>query len=94
MNLPIRGANDPRFAAVRDAFAANFTANGDDGLDRGAAFAVVARGRLVVDLWVSYAFADPDAGLGVAYVMNRMLGFGDDPDPRRVRLLDALYGAL
>lgn len=21
-------------------------------------------------------------------------GFGDDPDPRRVRLLDALYGAL
>lgn len=42
----------------------------------------------------SYAFADPDAGLGVAYVMNHMLGFGGDPDPRRVRLLDALYGAL
>ncbi len=42
----------------------------------------------------SFAFADPDRGLGVAYVMNRMLGFGDDPDPRRVRLLDALYGVL
>lgn len=42
----------------------------------------------------SYAFADPEAGLGVAYVMNRMLGFGNDPDPRRIRLLDALYGAL
>ena len=42
----------------------------------------------------AYAFADPDAGLGVAYVMNRMLGSGTDLDPRRVRLLDALYGAL
>ena len=42
----------------------------------------------------SYAFADPEAGLGVAFVMNRMLGFGDDPDPRQTRLLDALYGVL
>ena len=42
----------------------------------------------------SFAFTDPDAGLGVAYVMNRMLGFGDAPDPRRIRLLGALYGAL
>ena len=42
----------------------------------------------------SFAYADPDAGLGIAYVMNRMIGFGDDPDPRRVRLLDALYSAL
>ena len=42
----------------------------------------------------SFAFADPDAGLSVAYVMNRMLGFDDAPDPRRTRLLDALYGAL
>ncbi len=36
----------------------------------------------------SFAFADPDAGLGVAYVMNRMQGFSPDPDPRRIRLLD------
>jgi CubicO group peptidase (beta-lactamase class C family) len=42
----------------------------------------------------SYAYADPDAGLGVAYVMNRMLGFGDRPDPRRLSLLNALYSAL
>ncbi|MEE2981526.1 MAG: serine hydrolase domain-containing protein [Pseudomonadota bacterium] len=42
----------------------------------------------------SFAYADPDAGLGVAYVMNRMLGFGDRPDPRRLALLDALYSAL
>ncbi len=42
----------------------------------------------------SFAFADPDAGLGVAYVMNRMQGFGPDPDPRRIRLLHTLYGIL
>jgi len=42
----------------------------------------------------SFAFADSDAGLGVAYVMNRMQGFGPDPDPRRIRLLDTLYGIL
>lgn len=42
----------------------------------------------------SYAFADPDAGIGVAYVMNQMLGFGNDYDPRQLRLLGALYDAL
>ena len=42
----------------------------------------------------SFAYADPDACLGVAYVMNRMLGFGDRPDPRRLSLLNALYSAL
>ena len=42
----------------------------------------------------SFAYADPDAALGVAYVMNRMLGFGDRPDPRRLGLLNALYSAL
>jgi hypothetical protein len=26
--------------------------------------------------------------------MNRMLGFGDRPDPRRLNLLNALYSAL
>jgi len=42
----------------------------------------------------SFAFADPDTGLSVAYVMNRMQGFGPDPDPRRIRLLDTLYESL
>ena len=42
----------------------------------------------------SFAFADPDARLGIAYVMNRMQEFGDEPDPRRVRLLEALYASL
>lgn len=41
----------PGFAAVGDAFAANFAA----GLDVGAGFAVVRDGQLVVDLWGGHA---------------------------------------
>lgn len=40
------------------------------------------------------AFADPARRLGFAYVTNRMLGFGDGVDPRRHRLIDAVYAAL
>lgn len=41
----------------------------------------------------SFAFADPDAGIGVAYTMNRM---GTDlvGDPRNEALIDAIYAAL
>ncbi|MEZ5639491.1 MAG: serine hydrolase domain-containing protein [Burkholderiaceae bacterium] len=42
----------------------------------------------------SVAFADPARGLGFAYVTNRMLGFDHGVDPRRARLLDAVYAAL
>jgi CubicO group peptidase (beta-lactamase class C family) len=42
----------------------------------------------------AFAFADPDNGLGVASVMNRMLGDGDDALTRHTRLIDAVYGAL
>ena len=42
----------------------------------------------------AFAFADPDNGLGVAYVMNRMLGEADDAVTRRRRMIDAIYGAL
>ena len=49
----IEGNTDPRFAAVREAFAQNFS----DGLDSGAAAAVVLDGRLVVDLWGGHADA-------------------------------------
>ncbi|MGH3846338.1 MAG: serine hydrolase domain-containing protein [Pseudonocardiaceae bacterium] len=44
---PIHGTTDPRFRAVRDAFAANFRDHGEVG----AALCVYLRGRRVVDLW-------------------------------------------
>lgn len=45
--------------------------------------------------WGGYvAYADPANRLGVGYAMNRMTVPADGPDPRRIRLLDALYGAL
>ena len=43
----VHGDVDPRFAAVRAAFAENFARHGDVG----AACAVYHRGRLVVDVW-------------------------------------------
>lgn len=39
------------------------------------------------------AFGDPDIGLGFAYITNNMLGF-DTPDPRRERLIFAVYDSL
>ena len=42
----------------------------------------------------AFAFADPDAGLGVAYVTNRMLGRGGDLRVRRQRMIEAVYAAL
>jgi CubicO group peptidase (beta-lactamase class C family) len=47
MAASVRGDVDPRFDAVRAAFADNFARHGDVG----AACAVYHRGRLVVDLW-------------------------------------------
>ncbi len=47
---PIQGVTDQRFAAVRDAFAHNFTAFSEVG----AALAVTVDGALVVDLWGGY----------------------------------------
>jgi CubicO group peptidase (beta-lactamase class C family) len=49
----IRGDCAPRFAAVREAFAANFAA----GREVGASFAASVDGRLVVDLWGGHADA-------------------------------------
>ena len=45
--VSIQGDCAPRFAAVREAFAANFAA----GREVGASFAASVDGRLVVDLW-------------------------------------------
>jgi len=42
----------------------------------------------------AFAYADPQTGLGVAYVMNRMLGWGEDAVERHKRMIRAIYGAL
>lgn len=47
----IHGTCDARFAAVRDAFAANFAEHDEIG----AAVSVVVDGRVVVDLWAGWA---------------------------------------
>jgi len=49
--VEIAGFAAPRFAAVQDAFAANF----EEGLERGARFTVVEAGEVVVDLWAGQA---------------------------------------
>jgi CubicO group peptidase (beta-lactamase class C family) len=55
-DLPeIRGVCPPEFAAVKDAFAANFT-DAPEGLNEQAArFSVLIEGQPVVDLWAGYA---------------------------------------
>lgn len=47
----VNGTTSPRFAPVRDAFASLF----DDGLEHGAALAVVVDGEPVLDLWGGHA---------------------------------------
>lgn len=49
--VEIAGFAEPRFAAVKDAFAANFEA----GLELGARFTLVQAGEVVVDLWAGFA---------------------------------------
>ena len=49
--VEIAGFAPPRFAAVKDAFAANFAA----GAELGARFSLVEAGELVVDLWAGHA---------------------------------------
>ncbi|HWF78644.1 MAG TPA: serine hydrolase domain-containing protein, partial [Caulobacteraceae bacterium] len=49
--VPIDGVCDPRFAAVREAFAGNFVKHGEIG----AAVTLFVGGRKVVDLWGGWA---------------------------------------
>jgi CubicO group peptidase (beta-lactamase class C family) len=57
MSPDISGVCPPRFAAVKDAFAANFT-DAAEGLDEQAArFSVCVEGEVVVDLWGGWADA-------------------------------------
>ncbi len=50
----IHGFTNPRFDAVRDAFAANFAGDGDVG----ASFCATLEGETVVDLWAGHADAE------------------------------------
>src|SRR6185312_1450960 len=50
-SVPIGGECDPRFAPVREAFAANFAQHGEIG----AAVTVFVGGRKVADLWGGWA---------------------------------------
>src|SRR5579859_4625802 len=50
-DIAVEGFAQPRFSAVRDAFAANLTS----GADVGACFAATLEGELVVDLWGGFA---------------------------------------
>ncbi|KAK0342080.1 hypothetical protein LTR94_023685 [Friedmanniomyces endolithicus] len=53
--LDIHGVCDPRFASVKDAFAANFT-DAPEGLNEvGARFCLMIEGAPVVDLWAGHA---------------------------------------
>ena len=52
--VDIHGEHDPRFDAVRDAFAANFAEQGDVG----ASVAITVDGEMVVDLWGGTATYD------------------------------------
>lgn len=53
--IDIHGTCDPRFGAVKDAFAANF-ADAPEGLNEQAArFSVLIEGEPVVDLWAGHA---------------------------------------
>ncbi len=47
MTIEVHGTCDPRFEAVRGAFASNL----ESGLDVGASFAATLEGEMVVDLW-------------------------------------------
>ena len=53
MEATVHGTCDPRFAAVRDVFAANLAG----GREVGASFAATVDGRPVVDLWGGHADA-------------------------------------
>src|SRR5215467_9311971 len=53
MATDIHGTCDPRFTAVREAFAANF----DTGREVGASFAATLDGVPVIDLWGGHADA-------------------------------------
>lgn len=84
-------ATKPRFVGV-DA------AHGGD-VAYGAGFGLMQQGARAGSFghsgWGgSFGFADPAAGFGMGYTTNHMLGFDDDIDPRRKRLVACVYDVL
>ena len=64
MTLPdIHGLCPPRFADLKDAFAANFTEAPEGLNEQGARISVCVEGEVVVDLWAGWA----DAAKTIAY---------------------------
>lgn len=57
MSVDIHGVCPPRFAAVKDAFAANFTAAPEGLNEQAARFSVCIDGEVAVDLWAGWADA-------------------------------------
>ncbi|MBU3738696.1 MAG: beta-lactamase family protein, partial [Rhodoferax sp.] len=60
------GSTSPRFAAVREAFARSF----EDGLELGAAVAVVLDGEPVGDLWGGHRTLDRSAAWQADTLVN------------------------
>lgn len=82
----VEGHTSRGFEAVREAFAGNFAQRGE----LGGACCVYCHGEKVVG---SLGFADPETGVGYAYVTSQM-GTTLTGDPRDVALRDALYSVL
>lgn len=91
----VREASRIRFKGIDESFAsetcwgAGFRVGRNDEAPRLSASAIGHGG------WGgSIAFGDPAAQLGFSFVTNTMLGFDDGIDPRRQRLIKAVYDAL
>tara|TARA_R110002110_G_scaffold30881_3_gene109238 strand:+ start:609 stop:1766 length:1158 start_codon:yes stop_codon:yes gene_type:complete len=65
--IPVSGTCDPRFAPLRDAFAANFHERGEPG----GAIALMVDGRLVADLWGGFR----DAARATPWVHDTLVNF-------------------
>ncbi len=81
MKVDISGTCAATLAAVKDAFAANFTQNGDVG----ASVAVVKDGELVVDLWGGHQDAARTQSVEARHDHQRVLHDEDDELPFAAR---------
>jgi CubicO group peptidase (beta-lactamase class C family) len=83
-----QGWSVDRVAGLGNEFGLGFTLGGEQG-----SFGPNARAFGHDGFGGSTGFADPEQGIGVGCVMNRM-GVLLRDDPRKMALVDALYGCL